>query len=94
MYINWPQSGASKQNYGAPKIPEELRKKGAAIAERTVSKYMHEMGIKSQWVRRFTITTRDTDLSSQLQNILDENFNLEHPNSVWCTDITNLLPVI
>ena len=78
----------SKQNYGAPKIAEELRKKGKTIAERTVGKYMHDMGIKAQWIRPFTITTRDSDLSAQLQNILDENFNPEHPNTVWCTDIT------
>lgn len=78
----------SKQNYGAPKIVEELRKKGETIAERTVGKYMHAIGIKAQWVHPFTITTRDSDLSAQLQNILDENFNPEHPNTVWCTDVT------
>jgi len=38
---------ASKQNYGAPKITKELRKSGETIAERTVGKYMHEMGIKA-----------------------------------------------
>ena len=78
----------SKQNYGAPKIAEKLRKKGEPIAQRTVGKYMHELGIKAQWVRPYTITTQESDLSSQLQNILDENFNPERPNAVWCTDIT------
>jgi len=39
---------ASKQNYGAPKITKELRKSGETIAERTVGKYMREMGIKAQ----------------------------------------------
>ena len=34
----------SKQNYGAPKITQELRKSGETIAERTVGKYMNEMG--------------------------------------------------
>ena len=38
----------SKQNYGAPKITRELRKSGETIAERTVGKYMREMGIKAQ----------------------------------------------
>ena len=37
----------SKQNYGAPKITKELRKSGETIAERTVGKYMREMGIKA-----------------------------------------------
>lgn len=41
----------SKQNCGAPKITRELRKSGKTIAQRTVGKYMREMGIKAQWVK-------------------------------------------
>ena len=64
----------SKQNYGAPKITRELRQKGETISERTVGKYMKEMGIKAQWVKPWTITTIDSDFSNELQNILDEQF--------------------
>lgn len=78
----------SKQNYGAPKITRELRKSGIRITERTVGTYMKEMGIKAQWVKPWTTTTRNSDFSSQLHNILDEQFNPERPDSVWCTDIT------
>ena len=78
----------SKQNYGAPKITKELRKSGETIAERTVSKYMKEMGIHAQWVKPWTTTTRDSDFSIELHNILDEQFNPARPNAVWCTDIT------
>ena len=78
----------SKQNYGAPKITKELRKSGETIAERTVGKYMREMGIKAQWIKPWTTTTRDSDFSDELHNILDEQFNPERPNAVWCTDIT------
>lgn len=79
---------ASKQNYGAPKITAKLRESGEAISERTVGKYMREMGIKAQWVKPWTTTTRDSDFSNELHNILDEQFNPERPNAVWCTDIT------
>lgn len=78
----------SKQNYGAPKITVELRRSGEVIAERTVGKYMREMGIKAQWVKPWTITTRDSDFSTKLHNILKEQFNPERPNAAWCTDIT------
>lgn len=78
----------SKQIYGAPKITKELRKDGEIISERTVGKYMHEMGIKAHWVKPWTATTRDSDFSSELQNVLNEQFNPERPNAVWCTDIT------
>lgn len=60
---------ASKQNYGAPKITKELRKSGETITERTVGKYMREMGIKAQWIKPFTTTTRDSDFSTELTNI-------------------------
>lgn len=78
----------SKQNYGAPKITNELRKTDKLIAERTVGKYMREMGIKAQWIKQCTTTTRDSDFSEELHNILDEQFNPERPNAIWCTDIT------
>jgi transposase InsO family protein len=78
----------SKQNYGAPKITQKLRQDGETIVERTVGKYMKEMGIKAQWVKPYTITTKDSDFSNKLQNILNEQFNPDRPNAVWCTDIT------
>lgn len=77
-----------KQNYGAPKITKELRKLVYIISQRTVGKYMKEMGIKAQWVKPWTTTTRDSDFSTELHNILDEQFNPDRPNAVWCADIT------
>ena len=65
----------SHQNYGAPKITRELHKTGENISERTVGKYMKQMGIKAQWIRPWTVTTKDSDFSNELQNILDEQFN-------------------
>ena len=78
----------SKQNYGAPKITKELRKAGEKIAERTVGKYMREMGIKAQWIKPWTKTTRNSDFSNELHNILDKQFNPKRTNAVWYTDIT------
>ena len=67
----------SKQNYGAPKITKELRKSGESIAQRTVGKYMREMGIKAQWIKPWITTTKDSDFSDKLHNILNEQFNPE-----------------
>ena len=46
------------------------------------------MGIRAQWSKPWTITTKDSDFSTELQNILDEQFNPDRPNAVWCSDIT------
>lgn len=46
------------------------------------------MGIKAQYIKPYTVTTIDSDFSSELKNILDERFNPERPDAVWCSDIT------
>ena len=56
----------SKQNYGVPKIAQELRKSGETISQRTVGKYMREMGIRAQWTKPWTTTTKDSDFSKEL----------------------------
>lgn len=79
---------ASHQNYGAPKITAELRKSGTEIAQKTVGNYMRQMGIKAQWVKKYIRTTINPDFSNKLKNILNEQFNPEQPDAVWCSDIT------
>lgn len=81
----------SKQNYGVPKITKLLQKSSETISQRTVGKYMREMGIRAQWSKPWIATTKDSDFSSELHNILKEQFNPERPNAVWCTDITYIL---
>lgn len=78
----------SHQNYGAPKITKELQKAGEIISERTVGTYMRQIGIRAQWVKPWITTTRNSDFSENLQNILQEQFNPDRPNDVWCSDIT------
>ena len=78
----------SKQIYGAPKITRELEKKGIKVAEKTVGNYMGEMKIKAHYVKPFTKTTIDPDFDNNLKNLLNEQFNPEKPNAIWCSDIT------
>ena len=78
----------SHQNYGAPKIREILNQNGETIAEKTVGNYMREMGIKAQYIKPYITTTIDSNFSEELVNILNEDFNPEEPNAVWCSDIT------
>ena len=37
---------------------------------------MRELGIKAQYIKPYTITTRNWDFSIELKNILDENVYL------------------
>ena len=78
----------SHQNYGAPKTAECLRREGEKITDKTAGNYMRESGIKAQYVKPYTVTAIEPDLSSRLRNILKEKFNPEEPDAVWCSDIT------
>lgn len=78
----------SHEIYGAPKITQVLNHSGTNVSERTVTRYMHEMGIHAWYRRPYTVTTVSRDFSDNLTNILNREFNPEHPNAIWCTDIT------
>lgn len=78
----------NREIYGAPKITHILREKGYKISQKTVSNYMHEMGIKACYIKPKTRTTISKDFSSRLKNILKREFNPDSPDVVWCTDIT------
>jgi Transposase and inactivated derivatives len=75
-------------NFPAPKITVCLKKEGETISEKTVGNYMREMGIKAQYIKHYTVTTVDSDFSSELKNILNEQINPEEPDAFWCSDIT------
>lgn len=51
------------------------------------------MGIKAQWVKPYIQTTVNSDFSTELHNVLNEQFNPEHPDAVWVSDITLYLDV-
>lgn len=78
----------SNDIYGAPKITAILQEQGETISEKTVGNYMREMGIKAWYIKPYIQTTIQSNFSEELKNILDEKFNPEEPNSVWCSDIT------
>ncbi|MBB6698654.1 IS3 family transposase, partial [Clostridium algidicarnis] len=48
----------SYQNYGAPKITQIIKQNGEIIAEKTVGNYMREMGLKAQYTKPYTTTTK------------------------------------
>ncbi len=78
----------SKGIYGAPKICRELRKQGYTISEKTVGNYMRAMGLKACYIRPYSRTTINPDFDSRLKNLLQERYNPEAPNTIWCSDIT------
>lgn len=51
-----------------------------------VSGVLKILGVSN--IRPYTVTTIDSNFSEELINILNEEFNPDEPNAVWCSDIT------
>lgn len=79
----------TNERYGSPKIHQQLLKENYIISERTVSKYMKELGLRSCVSTKFRIATTNSNHTNPIApNILNQEFNVPTPNSAWVTDIT------
>lgn len=79
----------SKKRYGSPKITKLLLKENFNITERTVGKYMKELGLRSCVSKKFKVVTTDSNHNHPIApNILGQHFNVSKPNKVWVADIT------
>jgi transposase InsO family protein len=75
--------------YGSHRVYIQLKKKGVAVCENTVAKLMSHAGIRSIRVKKFKVKTTDSKHEMPVaDNILEREFSVEKPNSVWVGDIT------
>src|SRR5699024_6087210 len=78
----------SKSGYGSPKITALLRQDGIVISERTVTRYMKELGIRSITAKKYKATTNSKHTLPVYPNLLDQNFKVSQCGEVWVSDIT------
>jgi len=75
--------------YGWPRIWRELRDRGVRIGKQRVQRLMQWHGIRARGKRGFRIATTDSRHGLPIApNLLDRNFHVATPNSVWVGDIT------
>ncbi|WP_078427417.1 IS3 family transposase [Alkalihalobacterium alkalinitrilicum] len=75
--------------YGSPKITQKLLNENYTISERTVGKYMNELGLRSCVSKKFKVVTTDSNHTNPIApNKLNQEFNIATPNRVWASDIT------
>ena len=80
---------ASRQRYGAPRIHAELQARGHQVSKRTVAKLMKENGIRPpRGKRRAPMTTDSRHAHAVAPNLLDRNFEVAVPDTVWLADIS------
>lgn len=81
----------SDSTYGSPRVTEDLRAEGVVVNEKRVARLMRENEIASEAVKKFKITTTD---SNHDLPVAERIFETEHadkvmaPNQVWAGDIT------
>lgn len=77
--------------YGSPRITKALHKLSDSdyhISEKTVGRYMAEMGLKAVPEEPYIVTTDSNHNQPIYPNLLDRSFNPKAPDHAWVTDIT------
>jgi len=80
--------GQSFGIYGSPRVHEQLQREGVIASVNTVARRMKDAGIKGRVRRRCKKTTDSSHSNSVARNHLNRQFDVDIPDSVWCTDIT------
>ena len=78
----------SRRAYGSPRITEDLQAKGMKCGENRVARLMKIHGIVGKAKKKFKATTNSKHTLPVAENLLNQNFEAEKPNTVWVSDIT------
>lgn len=78
----------SRGIYGSPRIHEDLEAWGYSVCERTIGRYMREMGLSALPEPKFQVTTDSAHDQFIYPNLLERKFQVATPNTAWVSDIT------
>jgi transposase InsO family protein len=78
----------SRRTYGSPRITDELRSNGTKCGKNRVARLMKIHGIVGKAKKKFKATTNSMHNLPVAENLLNQNFVAEKPNTVWVSDIT------
>jgi putative transposase len=80
----------SKCSYGWPRVWRALRQDGIAVGKQHVQKLMQCYGIRAKGKRRFRVTTDSNHNLPIAPNVLNREFAVSVPDTVWAGDLTNI----
>jgi putative transposase len=79
---------ASKGSYGSRRLSKHLRKDGFDIGRFKTRRLMRELGLEAKAPRRYKVTTDSRHSFQVAPNVLNRQFDVQAPNTVWTTDIS------
>lgn len=77
-----------KQNYGSPRMHQELKARGRKVCENTVARLMKVHGLRAATAKKFRHTTDSNHPYPVAKNVLNQEFEQTRANEVWVSDIT------
>ncbi len=80
----------TRGSYGSRRTSARLRSNGHDVGRYRARSLMKKAGIFVKRRRRFRITTDSKHDLPVAPNLLNRNFNVDRPDTVWCSDITYL----
>ena len=78
----------SRQTYGARRIRQALVDDGELISRARVGRLMKQHGLQSKGKGKFKATTHSKHDRPVAENLLNRQFQVEQPDSVYVGDIT------
>jgi putative transposase len=78
----------SRNTYGSPRVHVQLVAEGELCGRGRVERLMRVNGIRAKQKRKFVVTTDSKHDLPVAENILEREFHVEEPNTVWSSDIT------
>src|SRR5207245_1380840 len=83
-------SGGTPRTYGSPRIYDQLKEEGWAVAERSVADSMARQGLVARPKRRFRSLTRPDKAAQPLPDLIKRDFSATRPDEKWCGDLTEI----
>jgi len=80
----------SRCTYGSPRIHKDLQAAGYRVGRKRVARLMREVGLRGKTKRRFKTTTTSHHVRPRAANLVEQNFDVAKPNTLWASDITYL----
>ena len=75
-------------NYGSPRIHAQLKDEGFTASPNRVARIMTKLGLKAKTKRKFKSTTDSNHGLPVAPNLLNQQFDVDVKDKVWCSDIT------
>jgi putative transposase len=78
----------TRQNYGPERLQHDLAAHGVKVGVCRIKRIRKKLGIRCRQKRKFKATTDSRHKLPVVENLLDQQFRVSQPNTVWVSDIT------